>query len=91
MDNPKNLSDNNVSTKQTETKKEINHEWLVTLLLAFFLGALGVHRFYAGKIGTGILMILTLGGFGIWYTIDVIIIACGLFKKKDGTVISVYR
>lgn len=67
----------------------LNTEWLVTLLLAFFLGVIGVHRFYNGKIGTGILMILTLGGFGIWVTIDVIMILFGKFTKKDGTVITV--
>ena len=41
-------------------------EWLVTLLLNLFLGSLGVHRFYVGKIGTGILQLITLGGCGIW-------------------------
>lgn len=67
----------------------LNPEWMITLLLAFFLGALGVHRFYNGKIGTGILMILTLGGFGIWSLIDVIMILFGKFTQKDGTVIPV--
>ena len=57
---------------------------LVTLLLCFFLGALGVHRFYVGKIGTGILMLITLGGFGIWMLIDLILIAAGSFRDKDG-------
>lgn len=59
-------------------------EWLVTLLLSLFLGSLGVHRFYVGKIGTGILQLLTLGGCGIWTLIDVIMIATGNFKDKDG-------
>ena len=54
------------------------------LLLCFFLGALGVHRFYVGKIGTGILMLLTLGGLGIWTLIDFIMIAVGSFKDKNG-------
>ena len=41
--------------------------WVVALLLCFFLGGLGVHRFYVGKVGTGILQIVTVGGFfGIW-------------------------
>ncbi|WP_299180332.1 TM2 domain-containing protein [uncultured Neptuniibacter sp.] len=58
-----------------------------TLLLCFFLGAFGVHRFYVGKIGTGILMLLTLGGLGIWALVDFIIIAVGSFKDKDGRII----
>ncbi len=58
-----------------------------TILLCFFLGALGVHRFYVGKIGTGILMLLTLGGLGIWTLIDFIIIVCGNFKDKSGKMI----
>jgi TM2 domain-containing membrane protein YozV len=67
----------------------INPEWMITLALVFFLGALGVHRFYNGKIGTGILMIFTLGGFGIWVTIDLIMVLFGKFTKKDGTLITV--
>lgn len=59
-------------------------DWLVTLLLSVFLGTLGVHRFYAGKIGTGILQLITLGGCGIWTLIDIIMIATGNFKDKDG-------
>lgn len=59
-------------------------EWLVTLLLCFFLGALGVHRFYVGKIGTGILQLITVGGCGIWTLIDLIMIITGNFKDKEG-------
>lgn len=57
---------------------------LVAFLLVFFFGALGVHRFYVGKIGTGILQILTLGGIGIWALIDLIMIVVGAFKDSDG-------
>ena len=59
-------------------------EWLVTILLCFFLGIWGIHRVYVGKIGTGILMIFTLGGLGIWYLIDLIMIALGSFRDIDG-------
>ncbi len=61
--------------------------YLAMILLCFFLGSLGVHRFYAGKIGTGILMIVTLGGLGIWTLIDLIIIILGNFKDGDGNLI----
>lgn len=61
--------------------------WVAALLLCFFLGVLGVHRFYTGRIGTGIAMLLTFGGFGIWALIDFIIIVCGSFKDNEGKVI----
>ena len=57
----------------------------VALLLCLFLGWLGAHRFYVGKVGTGILMPLTLGGFfGIWVMVDLIFIVCGIFRDKEG-------
>lgn len=59
-------------------------DWLTTLLLCIFLGGLGVHRFYAGKIGTGILQLITVGGCGIWTLVDLIMIITGSFKDKDG-------
>jgi TM2 domain-containing membrane protein YozV len=61
---------------------------LAAALLAFFLGALGIHRFYVGKIGTGVLMIFTLGGLGLWVLIDFIVILVGSFKDKEDRVLS---
>lgn len=57
---------------------------LVALLLCWFVGVFGAHRFYTGRIGSAIFMILTLGGLGIWALVDLIIIACGDFKDKEG-------
>lgn len=56
----------------------------VALLLALFLGVLGVHRFYAGKIGTGLLYFFTGGLFGIGYLVDILQIALGSFTDNYG-------
>ena len=56
---------------------------LVALLLCFFFGVFGVHRFYVGKVGTGLLQLFTIGGLGIWAFIDLIIIAVGSFSDKE--------
>jgi TM2 domain-containing membrane protein YozV len=57
---------------------------LPAALLCFFLGVFGVHRFYAGKVGTGLLQLFTLGGLGVWALIDFILIVAGTFTDSDG-------
>ena len=59
-------------------------DWLTLFLLTFFVGVLGVHRFYVGKIGTGFLMLPTLGGLGVWFLVDLILVVTGQFTNKDG-------
>ena len=54
------------------------------LLLCIFLGTLGVHRFYEGKIGTGILWLCTLGLFGIGWIVDIVLIVTNKAKDKYG-------
>lgn len=55
------------------------------ILITFFLGGLGIHRFLANKIGTGVIWLLTGGCFGIGWIYDLIMVATGKFTKKDGT------
>jgi hypothetical protein len=56
----------------------------VALALAIVGGFLGLHRFYAGKIGTGIAQIVTLGGLGIWWFYDLVLLAAGEFRDMEG-------
>jgi uncharacterized membrane protein YvbJ len=60
---------------------------LVVTLLAWFFGSLGVHRFYLGKIGSGIAMLFTLGGLGIWALIDFIYAVSGNMRDKEDKLI----
>jgi TM2 domain-containing membrane protein YozV len=54
------------------------------VLLCVFFGVFGAHRFYTGKTGTALLQLFTLGGLGIWATIDLIFLIVGAFKDKEG-------
>jgi TM2 domain-containing membrane protein YozV len=59
----------------TNSSSVVQKKWFTAFLLSLILGGLGVDRFYLAKVGTGILKLITLGGFGIWYLIDLILIA----------------
>ena len=61
---------------------------IVALLLCFFFGSLGVHRFYVGKTGTGILWLLTLGFLGVGVFIDCIMILTGSFRDKENNALN---
>ncbi len=63
---------------------------LPAALLCFFFGLFGFHRFYVGKIGTGILQLLTGGGFVIWTVIDFVLIILGAFTDKQGAKITLW-
>lgn len=60
------------------------HSRGVALALAVVGGVFGLHRFYAGRVQSGICMCATLGGMGIWYLYDVVVVAVGEFRDRDG-------
>ncbi len=70
--------------KREAEGKETNKSQVVAGVLCFFLGVLGIHRFYLGYTGIGIVQLLTAGGFGIWALIDLIMICTGDLKPKGG-------
>ncbi len=64
------------------------HSKTTLALVCFFVGMFGIHRFMVGKVGTGILHLITLGLFGIWTLIDFIMILMGKFTDKQGNLIT---
>ena len=76
-----------VSLKGDNPMQGEGKDWLTALLLCFFLGVFGVHRFYTGHTAIGVVQLLTLGGCGIWALIDFIIIIVGSFKDAKGNLL----
>jgi hypothetical protein len=70
------------------TLETSEHSRAVALVLAAVLGPFGAHRFYTGRIRSGVLMAATLGGVGIWYLYDLIVVAAGDFRDRQGRVLS---
>ena len=60
-------------------------DYMVALLLSIFVGQLGVDRFYLGYTGLGIVKLLTFGGFGVWWLIDLIMLAQKKLEPADGS------
>ena len=59
-------------------------DWIITLILSILVGSLGIDRFYSGSILLGVLKLFTLGGLGLWWLIDLIMLVTGNYKDGDG-------
>lgn len=64
--------------------------FVVTWILALLLGTLGIDRFYLGKVGTGVLKLVTIGGLGVWALIDLIMVLMGATRDKAGNALAGY-
>lgn len=71
-------------TEKNEGNSPSKYQFYPTFFLGLFLGVFGAHRFYTGKIKTGIVQLLTFGGLGLWWFVDMVMILFGKFKGKDG-------
>ena len=59
-------------------------QWIVALILSVLVGSLGIDRMYVGQIGLGVLKLITCGGFGVWYIVDIVLFALDNVKDADG-------
>ncbi|MBN2325175.1 MAG: TM2 domain-containing protein [Spirochaetes bacterium] len=64
-----------MATESSQQGEKKDKKWVTALILSILVGSLGVDRFFMGHVGLGILKLLTFGGFGIWWLIDLILIA----------------
>lgn len=67
-----------------------DRSFIATWLFSWLLGVFGVDRFYLGKIGTGILKLITFGGLGVWWLVDLVLVLAGAARTKHGRALSGY-
>jgi TM2 domain-containing membrane protein YozV len=76
------------SALNTQTEAVSPRHFLAVFFFSFFWGTWGVDRFYIGKIGTGLLKLLTFGGLGVWTLVDLVIILSGTMRDKQGRLLA---
>jgi len=74
----------------TKTKTESDKNWGVAFVLSLFFGIFGIDRFYLGYMWSAILKLVTFGGFGVWWIIDLILLSMGKFRDADNGLLKPY-
>lgn len=69
-------------------QQPLRRNYFIALALSVFVGEFGIDRFYMGKIGTGILKLITIGGFGVWWIIDIVLIASGHMRDNNNQLLT---
>lgn len=73
-----------IMTQDNKAPRPYRRNYFIALIISIFVGEFGIDRFYMGKIGTGFLKLITFGGIGIWWIIDIVLIATGQIRDKQG-------
>ncbi len=68
-------------------EEKSDKDFTVLVIVSILIGAFGIDRFYLGKYGTGFLKLITIGGFGIWWLIDILLILFGKMKDSEGRIV----
>ena len=76
---------------ETQNPGESTKNGGLMLVLCLLLGVFGAHRFYAGKTGTAVLQLCTLGGLGIWWLVDLLFILFAEFTDAEGRKVNTWK
>ncbi len=81
------IENQNIWVDQLKNRKS-NKSWWVALLLSIFFGPVGADRFYLGQIGWGALKLITFGGLGVWWLLDIILISTQNLRDENGCLVT---